>query len=93
MNKNMEQNQVLKDFHEIANDNISEMDLDDLSQSLKKYVSSRNMDLKNSQDLVNLILISFKALGVPEYKMHDVTQRLNLIQIMNNGESKSRQVH
>lgn len=91
MSKNIEQHQVMKDLFAITNDDISDKDLKDLSESLKNYVSSRDLENKTPQDLVNIILITFEALEVPEYRFNEVIQRLNIMQIMNLEKTKSGQ--
>ena len=91
MSENVEQHQVMKDLFAITNDEVSDNDLKDLSESLKNYVSSRELENKTPQDLVNIILIAFEALEVPEYRLNEVIQRLNVMQIMHSGVSKSSQ--
>jgi hypothetical protein len=92
----MSKNPLSKDIDAVLNDNITDKELEDLKQAVRSYMKSRGLSDKSTKDQVDLVLLLFTILEVPEKRFMDFISRLNVLQLKRMGaiESiKSGQIH
>lgn len=78
-----------KDIEQILNGNITDKELKELNAALKNYMKSRNLNAKSTADQVDLVLILFSMLDVPEERFMDFISRLNVLQLKRLGVMES----
>lgn len=78
-----------KDIEQIIEGNITDKELKELNAALKNYMKSRNLNAKSTADQVDLVLILFAILDVPEDRFMDFISRLNVLQLKRLGVTES----
>ena len=51
------------------------------SNALKKYIKSRNLDVHDVKDQVDLLLVIFSILEIPEEELLEFISRLNVMKL------------
>lgn len=81
----MTRKELSTDIGNILKENYTDDDLKALRDSIHAYMKSRNLDPKSTTDQVDLVLIIFSIMKVPESEFMEFVSRLNLIQLKRLG--------
>lgn len=92
----MKQSKQSQDVEQIINGNIQDKELKELKEALKNYIKARGLDKHDSKDQVDLTLVIFSMLDVPEEEFMEYISRLNVLKLKRMDDIKStmsRNVH
>ena len=75
---------INKDIDLILN-NKEDIRIKKLNKALKKYLKSRKLSAKKTQDLVSMMIVIFCLLDVSDEELSEFISRLNIIQLKRSG--------
>lgn len=81
----MKQSKINQDVEQTIKGNITDKELNDLNAAVKNYMKARNLSDKSTADQVDLVLVLFTILEVPEDRFMDFITRLNVLQLKRLG--------
>lgn len=78
-----------EDLERILFDMPMDEEIAQLSKALKKYIKSRNLDVHDAKEQVDLLLIIFSILEIPEEELLEFISRLNVLKLMRTDDIES----
>lgn len=72
---------ISEDLDRILSDMPMDEEIAQFSKALKKYIKSRNLDVHDVKDQVDLLLVIFSILEIPEEELLEFISRLNVMKL------------
>lgn len=72
---------ISEDLDRILSDMPMDEEIEMFSKALKKYIKSRNLDVHDVKDQVDLLLVIFSILEIPEEELLEFISRLNVMKL------------
>ena len=72
---------ISEDLDRILSDIPMDEEFERFSVALKKYIKSRNLDVHDVKDQVDLLLVIFSILEIPEEELLEFISRLNVMKL------------
>lgn len=77
----MKKKTISEDLDRILSDIPMDEEFEMFSKALKKYIKSRNLDVHDVKDQVDLLLVIFSILEIPEEELLEFISRLNVMKL------------